>query len=647
MSAENIIANEKSILIRLLKKTGRFYLPLAIAIVQLPFFPGAALGLFIVQINANLSNELLVSSSLVTLGASLVSYALIIGVAALFTLRANARLEQWAQTSQLEHDTDDERVAWKQITSLPWIYALLAGTVVVAVSVVSVVAYQYFSLKFTQDQAIYSFFGGLVPGIGSVVLAILFLDQTLIPVRQVLLPQKFEDQLQGAITSLIPPKFLVVGVSLIIITVLLLAPIGYHQTYTALYETIGSNSLFNSLRVQLIVASVLTIILGLGVFVLLSRSVTRPINSLVQTFTRVEQGDLSQRAEVLSTDELGELAIYFNRMISRLDELQQNLEKRVEDRTEQLRASNEVGRIASTILDPDTVVNKVVNLITQAFDYYYVAIFIVTGNGHWAELKDASGSAGEILKARHHRLQVNGKSLVGASISTREPQVALDVGASAVRFNNPLLPNTRSEIAIPLMMGDRVIGALDVQSTREADFKPENIATLQSMANQVAIAIENARVFKEMDQTLEELRLVNREYVVSAWADKLKTSSLEYSTSAPEPGESTEAGVKEIEVGLNLRDEKIGQIRLETFGEWDQEDQSWVESLATQVAISLENARLIEESQQSALRERLSASIIQKLWASGTIDSILQTAVGELGRALEASEATIELHVEE
>jgi GAF domain-containing protein/HAMP domain-containing protein len=647
MSTENIITNRQSLLTRLLKTTGRFYIPLIIAIAQLPFFPGAALGIFITQINAGSTSEQLASSGLVTAGAILVSYAIIIFCVFLLTTSATARLDKWAKTDHLDYDTDDERTAWKQITSLPWIYAILAGVVVVLINTVAVVLYQYSFLKFTQDQVIYSLFGSLVPGIAIVILAILFLDRMLVPAREILLPKKFEDQLQGTISSLMSQKFLIVGVSLIIITVLLLGPIGYHQTFTAIYKTIESNQLFNDLQVQLISASLLVIILGLGTFILLSRSVTNPIGSLIQTFAKVEQGDLSQRAKILSTDELGELAIYFNRMISRLDELQQNLEKRVDDRTEQLRASNEVGRIASTILNPDTVISKVVNLITSSFDYYNVSIFIVTSNGRWAELKDASGSAGEILKARHHRIQVNSKSLVGTAISTHEPQVALDAGPSAIRFNNPLLPNTRSEIAIPLMMGDRVIGALDVHSTREADFKPENIVTLQSMANQVAIAIENARIFKEMDQTLEELRLVNREYVVSAWSEKLKTNTLEYSTRASDAGVPADTEFKEIEVGLNLRDEKIGQIRLETAGDWDQEDQAWVEALATQVAISLENARLVEESQQSALRERLSASIIQNLWASNSIDSILKTTVRELGRALEASEATIELNVEE
>jgi len=647
MSKENAIANQRSIFMSLLKRTGQFYIPLAISIVLLPFLPGAAFGLIIIQTNAQLTSEQLVSSGWAMAITILASYAIVIFGSVLVTLKANTRLGKWATTGHLDYDTEDEGIAWKGVTYLPLVFALLAGTAAVLINNILVVVYQYNFLNFTPDQAVYSFFGGLIPGMATIVIAILFFDSMLAPVREILLPKRFEDQMQGQISGLLSQKFILVGVLLILMAVLILAPIGYRQTFTAANQPINQMQFLQQLRVELTIASVLILVFGFAIILLLSRSVKKPIDSLVQTFALVEQGDLSQRAKVQTTDELGELAIYFNRMISRLDELQQNLEKRVDDRTEQLRASNEVGRIASTILDPDIVINKVVNLITKTFDYYYVAIFIAAPNGHWAELKDASGSAGEILKARRHRLQINSKSLVGASISTREPQVALDVGLSAVRFNNPLLPNTRSEIAIPLTVGDRVIGAMDVQSIREADFKPENIATLQSMANQVAIAIENARIFKEMDQTLEELRLVNREYVVSAWADKLKSNSLEYSTRSSDMGESPDAVVKEIEIGLNLRDEKIGQIRLETTADWNQEDQSWVEALATQVAISLENARLVEESQQSALRERLSASIIQKLWASNSIDSILQTAIRELGRALEASEATIELKVEE
>ncbi len=165
------------------------------------------------------------------------------------------------------------------------------------------------------------------------------------------------------------------------------------------------------------------------------------------------------------------------------------------------------------------------------------------------------------------------------------------------------------------------------------------------MANQVAIAIENARLFQEMEQALDELRQANREYVVTAWADKLKSRTLEFSSGAAAPIHAEEN--KEIAVPLNLRDQSIGQIRLQTEEEWTPEDQAWVEALATQVAISLENARLIEESQQSALRERLSASIVQKIWSTNSVDGILQATVRELGRALEASDVTIELKVDD
>lgn len=640
MNAEN-----QDRLYQLVKTTGAWYISLIVLLAQLPFFPGAIIGGAIIEINAGLTPDQFYKSGIATILAILAGFVIIIAYVLSASTKANKRLGEWARNNRLESDTEEERKAWKQIASLPWKYGLVVTIVVLFLEIGSVSLYQYLSLKLNYDQVTYSILGGIVPGITVIVLAILTLERLLVPAREILLPRKFENQVRGSTNGYIFNKFLFVGMAFIVITALLIAPIGYHKTYTAIYEEISSLKLFADLRNQLIIATILSAIIGFGLTLLLSRSLTIPIDSLIQTFTKVEAGDLSERARVLATDEIGELAIYFNRMISRLDELQQTLENRVAERTEQLRVSGEVGRIATTILDPDTVMSRVVDLITSSFDYYYAAIFLVDKNDYWAELKAATGSAGEILLERHHRLQVNKTSMVGSSITTREAQVALDVGEMAVRFNNPLLPNTRSEIAIPLMVGGRAIGALDVQSIRGADFKSEVISTLQSMANQVAIAIENARLFKEMEQALNELQQSNRQYILSAWSEKLKSNSLEYTSGSPLSQSFT--GAKEIAVKLNLRDESIGQIQLEKEGDWSEEDHAWVESLATQVAISLENARLIEESQQAANQERLSASIIQKLWATNSTDAILQTAVRELGRALEVSEATIQLKAEE
>lgn len=643
---EEVRAPSQRILHRVLKRTGGYYPVIVIAIVQLISYPGALIGVTLSRLGDQLGADLFAKSAWFSAGMITLGHLVLLSSVYLFSTDAFMRLEQIMRGAPAKRETS-ELNAWRQITSMTWRYAYVAVPISLLINIIPLLIYQNNVLGANSEQLIYTALAGAVSTVFNLTITILVIESLLQPAREVLFPATFEAQIAGVVGIRVRQKFLAVIMGAILFSILLLAPVGYEKTYKILFNPVFSGTILYELQSQLIFSSLIVIAAGILISFFLSNSVSSPLREIVDLFSRVEKGDLSLRATVKATDETGELAVYFNRMLSRLEELQQNLEKRVEDRTEQLRASNEVGRMASTILDPDVVITKVVNLITQSFDYYYAAIFLINSTGRWAELKDASGSAGEILKARRHRLQVGSKSLVGAAISTREPQVALDIGTSAVRFNNPLLPNTRSEIAIPLMMGERVIGALDVQSVREADFKPDNIATLQNMANQVTIAIENARIFKEMDQALEELRLVNREYVVSSWADKLKANTLEYSTRSSSVGEPADTQIKEIEVSLNLRDEKIGRIHLETSQEWDQDDQAWVEALATQVTVSLENARLVEESQQSALRERLSASIIQKLWASNSVDNILQTAVRELGRALEASEATIELNVEE
>lgn len=371
--------------------------------------------------------------------------------------------------------------------------------------------------------------------------------------------------------------------------------------------------------------------------------VIRPLGKITHFADQITAGETSSKLKLATGDEFEQVSYTLNQMADAIGQKREELEKQVVQRTAQLQASTEVARVANAILDPDELITTVVKLISEKLDYYYAAIFIISNDGRWAELKDATGAAGEALKAKRHRLQVGGSSMVGTVISTKEARVALDVGEAPVRFNNPLLPNTRSEIALPLIVGDRILGALDVQSIREADFNPEDISTLQGMVNQVAIALENARLFQEMNQSLEELRQSNSEFVTSAWRDHLKTGKLEHTARPKLAFLQDNDAFQQISVPLNLREQEIGQIALEINQDWEAEDQAWVESLATQVAISLENARLLEESQQAAMRERLSASIVQKVWSADSVDTIIQTAVRELARSLDASEVKIEL----
>jgi K+-sensing histidine kinase KdpD len=193
------------------------------------------------------------------------------------------------------------------------------------------------------------------------------------------------------------------------------------------------------------------------------------------------------------------------------------------------------------------------------------------------------------------------------------------------------------------MVGDRVLGALNVQSTRESDFGPQDIETMQNMAGQVAIALENARLFQEAQQIIKEMRAVQQQYLLQGWRGlSEETQKLEYSI-----GDQEDDNSNKLEVPISLRDQILGQIMLEGQTEWTPDQQSLVDAVATQAAIALENARLVSESRHIALRERMASEINSKVWTSATIDGVLQTVVKELGRRLDASSATIELNIDD
>jgi GAF domain-containing protein len=300
-----------------------------------------------------------------------------------------------------------------------------------------------------------------------------------------------------------------------------------------------------------------------------------------------------------------------------------------------------VGRVAASSLDPEQLLARVLPLFPDQFGYYYAAIYLLDRSGKWAELKEATGEAGRVLKQNHHRLEVAGKSMVGTAIRDKTPRIAQVATNEKLRFDNPLLPYTRSEIALPLMVGDRVLGALNVQSTREADFGAQVIETMTNMASQVTIALENARLFQEAQLVIRELRTVQQQYLFEGWGGfSEENENLEYRIGDEENGPAT------LEVPISLRDQILGQIRLEGEQDWTPDQQSLVDAVATQAAIALENARLVSESRQIALRERMVAEINSKIWSSATIDGVLQTAIKELGRRLNASSATIELNID-
>jgi GAF domain-containing protein len=318
-----------------------------------------------------------------------------------------------------------------------------------------------------------------------------------------------------------------------------------------------------------------------------------------------------------------------------------NLENKVQERTLQLRKINEVGRSVTAILDPDELLPRAVHLIENEFECYYTAFYFLDITGQWAEIREASGEAGRVLKENKHRLDLDGKSTIAKAIRTKTGQIALDTSSDQMRFDNPLLPYTHSQIALPLIVGDTILGALEMHSTKENAFSPQDVDAYQNMANGIAIAIENSRLFQESRQSLLEMNATQRQYLQSAWQSLPSDRDLEYAL-----GDGDPASGNTIEVPLALRDQIIGQIQLAGSAEWTNEQKSLIEAIAAQATLALENARLVEESQSTAAQERLANEITSKIWASTNMDGILQTTVRELGRNLEATEVEIEISMD-
>ncbi len=171
-----------------------------------------------------------------------------------------------------------------------------------------------------------------------------------------------------------------------------------------------------------------------------------------------------------------------------------------------LNAAAQVSRNISSILDPDELLARTVDIICDAYGFYYSGIFLIEqlDDGDWAVLKAGRGNAGQLMIEHNHKLKVGGRSMIGACTALNEARIALDVGKEAVWFNNPFLPDTRSEMALPLAIGPKVIGALTVQSVEEAAFSGEDVSSLQAMADQLAVAINNARLHQQNEQLLRQ-----------------------------------------------------------------------------------------------------------------------------------------------
>ncbi len=408
------------------------------------------------------------------------------------------------------------------------------------------------------------------------------------------------------------------------------------------------------------------IVSGFLAFVV-ERSISRPVVELRSGAESFAQGNLQATIPTTGSDELSVLAQTFNRMASDLAASYAELEARVEQRTRDLArrssyllAAADVSRAATQILDADRLIEQSVEIIRDRFDLYYVGLFWVDERGEWAVLRAGTGEAGRMMLARGHRIRV-GEGMIGWSIANVQARIALRAASDAVRQAAVELPETRSEAAIPLRSRGKVIGALTVQDDEYDAFDEAAVAVLQVMADQLAVAIDNARLFAESQSTLQALRSASGEVTAAAWERvsqrqsglasaahgglvKLDGEWKQPMVQAARSGERVQEDMRNLTVPIKARDAVIGVVRLskpESGGDWSSQELSMVNVLVDRLGVTLESARLYEDTQRRAASERLLSDVTARIRGTLDVDTVLRTAVQELQRLLALDSAEV------
>jgi GAF domain-containing protein len=367
----------------------------------------------------------------------------------------------------------------------------------------------------------------------------------------------------------------------------------------------------------------------------------------------------------------------------KLADITANLEQRVEERTlelagankqavsraSQLQAITELSETIAEFQELNEILPATTRLINEYFGFYHVGIFLIDAAREYAILQAANSSGGKRMLQRNHRLRL-GTGVVGFAAQSGQPRIALDVGADAVYFDNPDLPETRSEAALPLRSRTETIGILDVQSTEAGAFTHEDLQILTTLANQVTIALENARLLTETRAALAQVQEVYDEFTRAEWSRTIaraeqpgfryhagRIEMMETALGSPEVIHAVQKG--EIATGstngsepkrstmaipVKVRGETIGVIHVESNDPsraWRADDISLVQAVAERAAFAMENARLFQDARRRAAKEQTISEATTRISSALNLENILLTTAEELERVLGGSEVLI------
>jgi GAF domain-containing protein/HAMP domain-containing protein len=436
-----------------------------------------------------------------------------------------------------------------------------------------------------------------------------------------------------------------------------------------------SSSLYSLLGSGLL--ALFVVAAAIAAVVISARTIADPITTLAQTSESFAAGRLSARAVVDREDEIGRLARAYNQMAAQLQEIIGSLEQRVTDRTQdlegqtlRLRVAAEIARDAASARDLRELLTRATELIYHRFGFYHTGIFLLDSDEEYAVLVASPTEAGRKMIENNHKLRVGEVGIVGRVAATGEARVTLNTGMDSVYFNNPHLPNTNSEMALPLKVGSRVIGVLDVQSDQPQAFDDDDIAIMQVLADQLATAIERARLLQEVEVNLKELESAYGRFTNENWRrlsagsltankgyrfDNVRVEPVTELTELADTALKTGKIVKtngsspdmdrehKVAIPIKLRGQTIGVITLKLKEGYDSDTISLIESATERLASAMESARLYEEARLRADREQAISKVTSAISSSTEYEQILQTTVREIGNILSDTEVAIQI----
>ncbi len=357
----------------------------------------------------------------------------------------------------------------------------------------------------------------------------------------------------------------------------------------------------------------------------------------------------------LSVEELASANAVLNYTQSKLQERGAELavaNKQLENRSQKLHGIAEVARTATSIRIFDQLLPAVTRAISEQLGYYHVGLFLLDEEKQYAILRAANTPDGMRMLNRGYRVAVGGISPVGYIAQTGQPRVTRTIGEDSTFLNNLDLPESRSQIVLPLGVSDEIIGVLDIQSREVNALSEDDLSILSIMSDQITIAIKNALLYEKSQSALREANSASRQVSSQAWDEygrTIRTKGYRYDGIKSEPLKDVKQAGREADsllVPVQLRDQTIGCLKLKAADpsrQWTDDELAMVKATADRVALALEGARLLDEAQKRAVREAFLSDVATKLSTSFQLDSILRDTVEELGHTLKNSTVTFQL----